>query len=151
MDSVATEIHTSPVESCLSTPLKEPLLVAFHFDVEATKQFVLAWAARTITHSSFVTPPALLPRGRHRELWVDAQDKGNEARFISHSCEPNCRAETFIRYSRDHVPSLHQYIFAQMDIEAGAEITIDYHWDAKAMVCLCESRNCRNPPRAQDA
>ena len=45
------------------------------------------------------------------------------------------------------IPSLNT---AQMDIQTGAEITIDYQRNAEDMVCLCESDNCRNPPRPGD-
>jgi SET domain-containing protein len=51
-------------------------------------------------------------------LWtIDGSSQGNTARYINHSCAPNCEAE--IRDGK-------VLIFAVRDIEAGEELTIDY-------------------------
>ncbi|MBI5456315.1 SET domain-containing protein [Candidatus Kaiserbacteria bacterium] len=51
-------------------------------------------------------------------LWtIDGSSQGNTARYINHSCAPNCEAE--IRDGK-------VLIFAERDIEAGEELTIDY-------------------------
>lgn len=74
---------------------------------------------------------------------IDAGQKGNDARFINHSCEPN--AETVQEKSRI-------YIEAIRDIDPGTEITYDYHLDAprrerprlkKIYACRCGSPSCR--------
>ena len=74
---------------------------------------------------------------------IDAAYGGNVARFINHSCDPNC--ESVIE--RGHV-----YIHALRDIEPGEELGYDYwfvleepHNAAnKALYpCRCGSRNCR--------
>lgn len=74
---------------------------------------------------------------------VDAGRGGNEARFINHSCDPNCEAE---------VDDGHIYIRAIKTIQPGAELTYDYRltrpgrrraeWKEK-YACHCGSPNCR--------
>ncbi|XP_078033510.1 histone lysine N-methyltransferase trithorax [Augochlora pura] len=71
---------------------------------------------------------------------VDATMKGNAARFINHSCEPNC-------YSRvvDILGKKHILIFALRRIIQGEELTYDYKFpfeDIK-IPCTCGSRRCR--------
>jgi SET domain-containing protein len=74
---------------------------------------------------------------------IDAGRDGNEARFVNHSCEPNC--ETVLEKRRI-------YIEAIREIEPGTEITYDYHLDAprnerarlrKIYACRCGSPSCR--------
>ena len=74
---------------------------------------------------------------------IDAGRHGNEARFINHSCEPNC--DTVLEKGRI-------FIEAIREIEPGMEITYDYHLDAprrerarlrKIYACRCSSASCR--------
>src|SRR3989344_6998531 len=51
------------------------------------------------------------------EWTVDGSMQNNLARYINHSCAPNCEAETH---------DGHIFVFATRDIEAGEELTIDY-------------------------
>lgn len=48
---------------------------------------------------------------------IDGKGRDNIARYINHSCDPNC--ETEIRNGR-------VYVFAIRDIEPGEELTYDY-------------------------
>ena len=48
---------------------------------------------------------------------IDGAEQGNDARFINHSCEPNCELYVF-----DATP----YVYAMEDIPTGAELTFDY-------------------------
>lgn len=74
---------------------------------------------------------------------IDAAVGGNDARFINHSCDPNCQAiETRGRI----------FIEALRDIAQGEELFYDYAYertedtteeDEKMYVCLCGSKNCR--------
>lgn len=76
-------------------------------------------------------------------LVVDATWKGNVARYINHSCEPNC--ESVIERRRI-------WIKAIRNIEAGEELTYDYNlelpgrrpkgWQTSYM-CRCGSVRCR--------
>lgn len=71
---------------------------------------------------------------------VDATMKGNAARFINHSCEPNC-------YSRvvDVLGKKHILIFALRRILPGEELTYDYKFpfEDDKIPCTCGSRKCR--------
>ena len=75
---------------------------------------------------------------------IDAAVGGNEARFINHSCEPNCEA---IEYD-----DLTVYIFALRTIEPGEELSYDYAFsidykptkaDLAFYVCRCGAPTCR--------
>jgi SET domain-containing protein len=72
---------------------------------------------------------------------VDAAFDGNEARFINHSCDPNCEAE------RGHI-----WVEALVAIPAGTELAYDYAYeddpkytdkDLLFYACRCGARNCR--------
>ncbi len=74
---------------------------------------------------------------------IDAGVGGNEARFINHSCEPNCRSET--RRGRVHIWTIR-------DIARGEELTYDYNLtrdgieEAEALsryACNCGAPSCR--------
>jgi uncharacterized protein len=84
---------------------------------------------------------------------IDAGVDGNEARFVNHSCEPNC--ESVIENQR-------VYIDAIRTIEPGEELTYDYQIQREAddppdidaiFACRCGVERCRGsmlwpPPRA---
>ncbi len=63
------------------------------------------------------------------------RDSTGIARWINHSCEPNCGIRNFFK------------VTAMRDIEAGEEITWDYEMTEKhpwwRMKCECGSKNCR--------
>ena len=77
---------------------------------------------------------------------IDGERDGNDARFINHSCMPNCEVYFF-----DNTP----YIYAMEDISEGAEIFFDYQLgssiertlsleEKKALYpCHCGTINCR--------
>ncbi|KAL0275515.1 UNVERIFIED_CONTAM: hypothetical protein PYX00_003341 [Menopon gallinae] len=71
---------------------------------------------------------------------VDATMKGNAARFINHSCEPNC-------YSRvvDILGKKHIVIFALRRIHVMEELTYDYKFpfEDEKISCHCLSKKCR--------
>ena len=67
---------------------------------------------------------------------IDGSPRSNTARYINHSCAPNCEAD---------IQEGKILIFAVRDIEAGEEVTIDYgeeYFDEfiKPFGCRCE--NC---------
>lgn len=83
----------------------------------------------------------LLTLDAHRV--IDANVGGNEARFINHSCEPNCEP---IPYGD------HMWIVAIRDILPGEELAYDYaieldepHTPARKrrFPCRCEAKRCR--------
>src|ERR1043166_1748387 len=54
------------------------------------------------------------------EFDIDGAVDWNPARFINHSCEPNCEA----RQEEEHI-----WIYALRDIAAGEELTFNYGYD----------------------
>eukprot|EP01125_Pyxidicula_operculata_P021050 TRINITY_DN796_c0_g1_i4.p1 TRINITY_DN796_c0_g1~~TRINITY_DN796_c0_g1_i4.p1 ORF type:complete len:367 (-),score=53.23 TRINITY_DN796_c0_g1_i4:8-1108(-) len=72
---------------------------------------------------------------------IDASAKGNIARFINHSCDPNCITEKWTVNGEWRLG-----IFANRDIPKGTEVTYDYQFELfgqKMQKCLCQSRNCK--------
>lgn len=74
---------------------------------------------------------------------VDATNDGNEARYINHSCDPNCETEV----TRGRI-----WISAIKDIKPGEELFYDYAYersgdetpeDERRYKCLCGSPKCR--------
>ena len=62
--------------------------------------------------------------------WVrDADAGGNVARFINHSCKPNCYTQIIGQTI---------WIRAARNIEAGEELNYDYHTDGEQLIqCHC--------------
>ena len=90
-----------------------------------------------------------------RHTVIDAVHRGNEARFINHSCDPNCVAA---------IDDGHIWIYAIKPIAAGAELFYDYWYSTdshytmedlrRLYPCRCGSPKCRGtlaaprrPPR----
>ena len=73
-------------------------------------------------------------------LVIDANVKGNKARFINHSCDPNLVA---IQWSIQGHQRLG--LFARKKIEKHEEMTFDYKFESfgEATSCACGSTNCR--------
>lgn len=74
---------------------------------------------------------------------IDAGVGGNDARFINHSCEPNCKAFT----EKKRI-----FIYALKTIAAGEELTYDYNLTRdgkddseteKRYACRCGAKTCR--------
>lgn len=73
---------------------------------------------------------------------IDARTKGGKARFINHSCQPNCKVE------RWKVRGIQRAIVVALcDIPAGTELTFDYQWERKRgrapTKCHCGVTTCR--------
>jgi SET domain-containing protein len=71
---------------------------------------------------------------------IDATMSGNAARFINHSCEPNCFSRVIAIDGAKKI-----VIFASRDIMQGEEMTYDYKFpyeDVK-IPCNCGARRCR--------
>ena len=74
---------------------------------------------------------------------IDATHGGNEARFINHSCDPNCDAI---------IEKRRVYIEANRTIRKGEELAYDYNYertpkttkkDERLYRCLCGADSCR--------
>jgi len=77
------------------------------------------------------------------DVVIDAAVGGNEARWINHSCDPNCDAV---------VENKRIWIDAIRDIEPGEELTYDYAYELaerhtpvakRRFPCHCGSAKCR--------
>lgn len=88
-----------------------------------------------------------------RGLVIDAGVDGNDARFINHSCEPNCesvieRRRVFIDAIRDIAPGEELSYDYQIGRERGDPPNVD-----EIYACRCGSKECRGtmlwPPRRQ--
>ena len=74
---------------------------------------------------------------------IDAAEGGNEARFINHSCDPNCEAV---------IEGKRIFIYAKRRIPEGQELLYDYQYeyqddytkqDEQFYACRCGSPKCR--------
>lgn len=90
---------------------------------------------RPVNHTYFFT----LADGRV----IDGESHGNDARFINHSCEPNCEA---MEHDDGRV-----YIYSLRDIERGEELNYNYAliYDGRytsavkrAFACYCGMPSC---------
>jgi hypothetical protein len=75
-------------------------------------------------------------------MTIDAGVRGSRARFINHSCSPNCMTQRWEVGNETRVG-----IFSKRDIPAGSEVTIDYHFESfwkkgEECQCRCGSVNC---------
>jgi len=67
---------------------------------------------------------------------IDGDTLANTARYINHSCDPNCAVETTTETI---------WIVALRDIQAGEELSFNYGYDAREyekFPCHCGARNC---------
>jgi len=67
---------------------------------------------------------------------LDGDMPWNPARFLNHSCDPNCEAEQ----DGDRI-----WIVARRPIEPGEELTFNYGYDLESWrdhPCACGARNC---------
>ncbi|XP_026761405.2 histone-lysine N-methyltransferase trithorax isoform X1 [Galleria mellonella] len=73
-------------------------------------------------------------------LVVDATLKGNAARFINHSCDPNCYSRVVDIHGHKHI-----LIFALRRITVGEELTYDYKFpfEEVKIPCTCGAKKCR--------
>jgi hypothetical protein len=83
---------------------------------------------------------------------IDAGPKGNSARFMNHSCNPNCETQKWTVNGDTRVG-----LFATVAIQAGSELTFNYQFEALGEVkkpCLCGAKNCSGligkKPRGED-
>ena len=71
------------------------------------------------------------------------------ARYVNHSCDPNCYATLDSGAQDDKSGPLRRriFLFAKRPISVGEEVTYDYQFEKEAdsakIACLCGSANCR--------
>lgn len=76
-----------------------------------------------------------------KDTVIDGNRHGNDARYINHSCDPNCEAVTVGKKI---------YIYAKKNIQPGVELAYDYKYewsndkrDIELYRCECGSARCR--------
>ncbi|KAG7332049.1 hypothetical protein KOW79_003883 [Hemibagrus wyckioides] len=71
---------------------------------------------------------------------IDATKCGNLARFINHSCNPNCYAKVITVEAKKKI-----VIYSRQPISVNEEITYDYKFpiEDEKIPCLCGAENCR--------
>ncbi|XP_953444.1 uncharacterized protein TA09850 [Theileria annulata] len=77
-----------------------------------------------------------------RDTYIDSTHLGNVARFINHSCDPNCASVPI------NVRGTYRMgVFAQRKIKQGEEVTYNYGFTSKGVGggfrCRCRAKNCR--------
>ncbi len=87
--------------------------------------FFLASLPLNISNDLQAGTPSFYFLALDQGLTIDAKDKANLARFINHSCNPNCITQVWNVAGEPRAG-----IFAVRDIPAGEELTFDYQ------VCL---------------
>lgn len=73
--------------------------------------------------------------------YIDAGQRGGLARFINHSCDPNCATQTWDVAGEQRIG-----IFSHRAIEKGEEVTYDYQWQRRGFrptVCRCGAASCK--------
>ncbi|KAL0083372.1 hypothetical protein F4703DRAFT_1775264 [Phycomyces blakesleeanus] len=79
---------------------------------------------------------------------IDATKKGCLARFINHSCNPNCVTQKWVVGKTMRIG-----IFTDCPVRAGEELTFDYKFErygAVAQKCYCGMPNCKGFIGASD-
>jgi len=71
----------------------------------------------------------------NNKITIDGSKTGNTAKFINHSCDPNCEVGGRARLE----------IYALRKIKKGEELFYDYNFDfqGKLHSCTCGSEKCR--------
>jgi serine/threonine protein kinase len=76
------------------------------------------------------------------DVYLDARKTGGIARYINHSCDPNCVVE---RWKVRGI--LRAAVIAFKDMPAGTELSFDYQWERKRgrapTKCYCGADTCR--------
>ncbi|KAG9065087.1 histone methyltransferase set2 [Linnemannia hyalina] len=111
--------------------------------------FVMEYIGEVLPHASFVkrTREYSLAGVEHfyfmslqSDEVIDATKKGCLARFINHSCNPNCHLEKWVVGSKLRIG-----IFTIKRVAEGEELTFDYQFErygAEAQKCYCGEANC---------
>jgi len=71
---------------------------------------------------------------------IDATKRGNKARFVNHSCEPNAATKIIFADGKHKI-----IIYAKQTIKVGEEIAYDYMFpiEEAKIPCNCGATKCR--------
>ncbi|XP_017967880.1 probable histone-lysine N-methyltransferase Mes-4 [Drosophila navojoa] len=112
--------------------------------------FIIEYVGEVINHAEFQRRMAQKTKNRDENFYflgvekdfiIDAGPKGNLARFMNHSCEPNCATQKWTVNCNNRVG-----LFAIKDIPANTELTFNYLWDDLMnngkKACFCGAKRC---------
>ncbi|KAF9109112.1 histone methyltransferase set2 [Mortierella sp. AM989] len=111
--------------------------------------FVMEYIGEVLPHSSFVKRTREYSQAGVEHFYfmslqsdevIDATKRGCLARFINHSCSPNCHLEKWVVGSKLRIG-----IFTIKRVAEGEELTFDYQFErygAEAQKCYCGELNC---------
>ncbi|KAG2222497.1 hypothetical protein INT45_012811, partial [Circinella minor] len=112
--------------------------------------FVMEYIGEVITNSEFIRRTKVYEAEGLSHYYfmtlktdeiIDATKKGCLARFINHSCNPNCVTQKWVVGKVMRIG-----IFTRTPIKAGQELTFDYKFErygAVAQKCYCGERGCK--------
>ena len=145
-------------EDCLNKPFKyrsEPKTIKFQTEMNGIGlrteqnikigQFVLEYVGEVINQRTLNARCKQLCASEknhytfmlNKDRFIDSREKGNLARFINSSCDPNCEAHVWVD---EETKLQHVGIFAVKNIKAGEELTFDYqfqNFDKSKFECMC--------------
>jgi uncharacterized protein len=111
--------------------------------IEYAGEIITSLEADRRYDDSITDHPHVLLFSIDEQTVIDAGVGGNEARFINHSCQPNCEAI---------IEKKHVYIVSNRLIDTGEELTYEYNLTReddedsdleKRHKCNCGSKDCR--------
>lgn len=97
---------------------------------------IIEYIGRTISNEEQYTSTSKYLFGINLRRTIDGRDRSNIARYINHSCTPNCE------------PEIHKgrvYIFAKKNIKQNEELTYNYgkeYWTTHIMPFGCRCLTC---------
>ncbi|EDV93184.1 GH19166 [Drosophila grimshawi] len=116
----------------------------------AEGDFIIEYVGEVINHAEFQRRVAQKTNDRDENFYflgvekdfiIDAGPKGNLARFMNHSCEPNCATQKWTVNCINRVG-----LFAIKDIPENTELTFNYLWDDLMnngkKACFCGAKRC---------
>ncbi|KAH8417482.1 hypothetical protein KR222_000779, partial [Zaprionus bogoriensis] len=116
----------------------------------AEGDFIIEYVGEVINHAEFQRRMTQKTHDRDENFYflgvekdfiIDAGPKGNLARFMNHSCEPNCTTQKWTVNCINRVG-----LFAIKDIPENTELTFNYLWDDLMnngkKACFCGAKRC---------
>ncbi|KAI9327998.1 hypothetical protein BDR26DRAFT_874677 [Obelidium mucronatum] len=125
------------------------------YGLKATKamkkgQFVIEYCGEVLSQSMFLKRVRDYSESGAKHFYfmsiksdevIDAYKKGNHARFMNHSCVPNCELQKWVVGNQ-----IRMGFFTVADVEAGEELTFDYKFErygAEPQICYCGHSTCK--------
>ncbi|KAI8874870.1 hypothetical protein K501DRAFT_339017, partial [Backusella circina FSU 941] len=122
-----------------------------------TNTFIMEYVGEVIPQSEFLCRTREYDAEGYKHYYfmtlkndeiIDATKKGCLARFMNHSCNPNCVTQKWVIGKKMRIG-----IFTNRLVEAGEELTFDYKFErygALAQACFCGEPNCKGFIGASD-